>query len=320
MRRKGKYLRYYVKPVRDDRNGLARSIDFYGPLLLVMFATLMAVLAYAGVCAKALVLAAPILALEACFAFWLRKLLRQNAAAHHRAWEAGRICRERIINIGGVEKLTDIVVKILERLDGFSNVQAVNNIPEKNAAGEAGAARALYRGVPVAVGCLLPKEGEGAVSAGRVLEFKEEIKRMGMGEGILVAAGVFSGEAGRAAREGGNRVFLVDLHRLVDLARQTGHEIFPPAPGGRDPVSAGGKQRNRRFFWNALSREKARGYFFCAVLLLSIQHLSGAEMVLKQGYQTFGLINLTLSLYCILSNREGGLPGTAGKRNNPRQP
>lgn len=316
IRNKGKYLRYYLKPVRDDRNSLARNIDFYSPLAAVLLVTLAAAAGYSGGAAKTLLLAVPVMALEVYLAFRLRSVFRNSAAVHNRLWNAGRLCRERIRDLVSTEKLENLVVEILEKLDGFSDVHAVREAVKEDRPGDSGiAVRALFRGAPLAVGCIMPDDEAGSIPAEKVLEFKNELKRLDIKGGVMVAAGSYSGEARRAALEGRDKVILVDLFRLVELARQTGHSIFP----GTDlETGEGGGNRpagRQRLFRNALSREKAKGYFLSSGMLLAMHYLTGPAEALSAGYLAFGLVNMALSMYCLLSNRESDLPGPAGKRD-----
>lgn len=312
-RKKGSCLRYYLRPFQDDRNNLARNIDFYGPLAVILIVTLAAAAGYAGISFRALALALPLMALEVYAAFRIRREFRNKAAVHSRLWKAGRLCQERIKNIGGPGKLEDLVIEILEKIDGFSDVHAVREPDKERIVSGGMSVRALYRGVPLAVSCITPDAEGGLIPAERVLEFKEEMKRLEISQGVLVAAGSYTGEARRAALEGGGKVILVDLYRLVELARQTGHGIFPAVPGeaqaGRGKISAGRK----KLFRIALSREKARGYFLSAGVLLAVHYLTGPEEAFRPVYLAFGLVNLALSMYCLLSNREGDLLGPAGK-------
>lgn len=311
MRRKGRYLRYYLRPLRDDRNILARTVDFYGPLLAFILVTWAAAAWYSGNSYKTFVMAVPLTAAEIYAAFRLRRMLRENAAVHDRMWRAGRQCQERIKNIGGIEKLEKLVVEILEKVEGFSDVHTIKDLAENpNIQGGGISVRALYLGVPVAVGCLAGGGVEEPVAAEKVLKFKEETSSLGHRAGILVAAGVFSGEARRAAREGRKRIALVDLYKLVELARETGHDIFPAATGDRAPAAASRAVMLHKLARIALSREKARSYFFSAGVVLGIYYLAGSEGVYTVVYMVFAAVNMALSIYCLLSNRESDLLGS----------
>lgn len=312
MRRKGRYLRYYTSPLKDDRNTLARVIDFYGPLAAVLLVTWAAAWGYAGGLLKGAVLAAPAMALEVLAAFGIRKAFRDNAAVHERLWRAGRQCQERIKKAGSSRRLEKLVLEILSGLEGFTGVQ-IEGRGGRGPGRKNGviAARALYRGAPLAVGYLPAGEGGGAFGAEKVSAFREEMKKIGINRGILVASGFFSAEAGRAALEGRRetRVALVDLYRLVELARATGHPVFPAAAGS--PVTGGdrGDSRGRRMLRNALTREKARGYSYAAAVMLAMYCLARPGDFFGSGYLFFGAVNLALSVYCLVSNRESDLLG-----------
>ncbi|MCL6610645.1 MAG: restriction endonuclease [Peptococcaceae bacterium] len=310
MRRKGKYLRYYIKPVKDGRNALARSIDFYGPLAAVLLATWVLAGIYAGGLLKALAVSLPLMAVEVYAAFRIRKIFRENAAVHARLWRAGRQCQERIRNIGSARELEKLVVEILEKIDGFTDVHlaGTGGRKEKSRGGSV-AARALLNGVPVAVGCLPPAPDGGQVTADRVLKFREEVKSLDYRVGILVSTGFFSGEARRAALEDRKRVrlILLDLYGLVELARESGHRIFPDAGPGRITAGEAGAGICRRLFRKALAREKARGYFYAACMIAVMYMMTRPTGVFGPGYIFFGAVNLVLSMYCLVSNNENDL-------------
>ncbi|MFZ5632761.1 MAG: restriction endonuclease [Bacillota bacterium] len=310
MRRKGRYLRYYIKPVRDDRNKLARNIDFYGVLLVAMLVTLALAESYSGSHARALVVSVTLMAAEVYIAFKLRKFFLANAGVHNRLWAAGRQCLERIKNIGDAEDLEKLFVEILGKIDGFTDVYTVNAAAgEKDLQDTKIAIRALYRGVPLAVRCLATEPGDSAVAADKVTQFRDEIRNLDIRGGVLVAAGTFSPEARRAALEEKIRITLVDAYRLVELARQTGHRIFPAVTGDTDSGRENRALMYRRMLRIALGREKARGYLFAAGTMLAMYSLTLAADVFSPGYLVFGIINIGLSLYCLLSNRESDLLG-----------
>ncbi len=312
MRRRGRYLRYYLKPLQDDRNSLARNIDFYGPLAAVLMVTWAAAASWTGSRPGLLAVALPLTALEVFLAFRLRRVFRDNAAVHDRLWRAGRQCQERIKKIGSVRKLEKLVVEILEKIDGFTDAHIVGGTARNEKISFTGiGVRALYQGEPVAVGCLLPDAGGSPVPAEKVLKFRQEMQNLDFRRGILVAAGTFSGEARRVALEKGRerRIALVDLYRLVELARLTGHQVFPAAAGDPGTGSDAGADVRRRLLRNALSRDKARGYLYAAVIMLVMCWLTRGADLYGPGYIAFGALNLALSLYCRVSNREDDLLG-----------
>jgi len=316
LRKRGRYLRYCVKPVRDDRNSLARTIDFYGPLAAVLLVTGAVAAGYGGFRPGTLAVALPLMALEVLIAFRLRKWFQSNASLHYRLWTAGRQCQENIKKTGpaGLEKL---MVEILEKIDGFTEVKTTGGHGKKGKHPGGGiSVRALLHGEPVAVACVPPDLDKGLVSPESVIKFREEMKNSGFSAGILAAAGFFTGEARRAALEERKniRIALLDLYRLVELARETGHRVFPSLPGEQ---REGGKKNAgayRGLFRKALAREKSRGYLYAAGIMLAMICITGSGGGIGTGYVLFGVVNLALSLYCLLSNRESDLLGPVRPR------
>jgi len=306
MRARGKYLRYYIKPSGSPRNALARNIDFYGLLFIALLATFASLTAHTGNAARGLLLSVPLMVLEIFFALRIKRLLENAELDHNRLWVAGRQCQERIKSIETSGGLNMLVVEILERIPGFSDVHVVKNQPEDNhSQPKSTSIRALYRGTPVAVGGMA--EGGDSISADKVLQFQQEVKKLDMPAGIMVSAGTFSGEARRAALEGKRNITLVDLYRLVDLARMSGHSIFPALLG--EINSNGGKSAHgyKKLFRNALGREKARSYFLSAGLMMAMYFTSLSLDFWGAAYLLFGIFNLALSIYCVVSNRERDL-------------
>jgi len=172
--------------------------------------------------------------------------------------------------------------------------------------------RALRQGTPLVVGSIMPGEDEEKVTAEKVSIFTGELRRLNMEEGILVAAGAFSNEARRAAREGGKRVTLVDLYRLVELTRVAGHSIFPAQPWLESAGQAGKRQiLYRKLLRNAFLREKARSYLISAAIMIALYCTVVSPGLPGAVYLFFGLANLALALYCIFSNRETDLLGAS---------
>lgn len=306
MRARGKYLRYYIKPSRSHRNALARNIDFYGLLFIALLVTFAFLTAHTGSAARGLLLSVPLMVPVVLIAFRIRKALEDAEMDHHRLWVAGRQCQERIKSIETSDGLNMLLVEILEKMPGFSDVHVIKDRPEDDQIQSTSTAiRALYRGTPVAVGSMV-KEGD-SISADKVLQFQQEIKKLDMPAGIIVAAGTFSGEARRAALEGKKNITLVDLYRLVDLARMSGHSIFPALLG--EMKANGGKVSHgyKKLFRNALGREKAKSYFLSACLMMAIYFTALSLDFWGAAYLLFGILNLALSIYCIVSNRERDL-------------
>lgn len=309
IRRRGRYIKYYVKPVKNGRNTLAKNIDFYGFMAAALVIIFFIMAEYTKNPSSALLYTIFVMVPGYFLALAIKKALDSEDIAHKKMWRSGRLCQERIRELGSEEKLAVLMVEILEKLPGFSDVHLLRENKERNEPGISMDLRALRQGTPVLVGCVMPGEGEDQTAADKLSVFVREMERLNMKEGILVAAGKFSDEARRAAREGKKRIALVDLYRLVDLARLTGHDIFPavlPDSGARN-----GKRNiiYRRLFRNAFTRKKARGYFLSAAVMTVLYYTVAAPGLTGVVYIIFGALNLSLALYCIASNRETDLLG-----------
>lgn len=300
----GKYIRYYIKPAVDGRNALARNIDFYGPLALLLLATYALVAGYTGSYLLALILGIPVMAGEIFIALRLRKVFQNNTIMHNRLWTAGRKCQEDIGRITDIEEFSKLVIEILGKVPGLTDVHTVKDRGKKGQQlGIDIAARALCQGVPIAIGCLNADSDNSKLNAAGIFQFKDEMKNLNIREGILVAADNFSVEARRAAQEGKNKIVLVDQYKLVELARLTGHPVFPTAS---DPDSGMEKKSPlyKSLIRHAFVREKAKGYFFAGGIMLLLYYIAQVADFFNTGYLLFGVLNLGLSLYCLLSNRE----------------
>ncbi|MFZ5644009.1 MAG: restriction endonuclease [Bacillota bacterium] len=312
LRDRGRYLKYYIKPAGNGRNLLSTNIDFYGLLAFALLSTYLALAVYTGSPLKATYYGIPLMIAEAYAAFRIRRALEKEANAHKRLWRAGRLCQEKIKSLGSSTNLEVLVMEVLEKLPGFSDVHVLKDemeLDDKNDSNISLGLRALYQGRPVLVGCIVPEEGK-SISHENVSAFIEEVKRINIKEGIMVAGGIFTTEAKRAAREGKKRIILIDLYRLVEFCRQAGHVIFSPV---QNDVNGDKVQKHsnvlRVFLRFAFSREKARGYLLSGLIMIVLYMTTLSSGILGIGYLFFGAINLALSLYCIVSNRELDLIG-----------
>ncbi|MFZ5595609.1 MAG: restriction endonuclease [Bacillota bacterium] len=306
-RNRGKYLKYYIKPAGNGRNILAKNIDFYG-LLAAAFIVISGLTAgYTGDLSRAALISFSAMAVITYAAFRIRRSLEMEARAHMSMWKAGRLCQDRIKNIGGGD-LEKLISELLEKLPGFSDVHLVKKTEEDAPENYCDVpVRAIYRGETVGIGCLLPGESGQSIPVERVTQFIDRIKELGIKKGILVAAGVFSGEAKRVAVEEKRTVKLLDIYRLVDLCRVTGHRMFPTLSNENKEaeIKTG---TYRRLFRNALRREKAKSYLLTSILMF-LMFFTAPEGLLRAVYAAFSLINLFLSVYCVISNRETEIIG-----------
>lgn len=314
IRARGRYMRYYVRPARPE-SSLAKNIDFYGLLLAASIIVFTISAHFAGSLSKGLLMAVTMMLPVAYMAFKIRKAMEEEAAVHGKMWRAGRICRERIRNISAIDGLNTLVAEILEKIPGYSGVHVLNDSPGKKGDNSVSiAVTALHEGGPVVVGCVIPDDGDSPVPPEKIACILEKIKSPDIKGGILATSGTFSGEARRAALELKKSVTLADLYRIVDLARETGHEIFPV--GGYGGIAEKDKStfRHKKLIRFALEREKAKKYLYSAGLLLAMYYIAGGADAFSAGYPAFAAINLLLAVYCIISNREKDLLGAAGKR------
>ncbi len=304
MRSKGKYPRYYIMPSDSPRNTLARNIDFYGLIFILLLTTCAALTAHTGSASRGLLLSVPLMIPAVLAAFKIRRSLDRAAMDHRRLWVAGRQCQEKIKNIGTSGGMNTLVVEILEKTTGFSDVHIIKDRPEDQRHTCSAPIRALYRGAPVAVGTMV--DDGGSITAERVLQFKQEIRKLDIPAGILIAAGTFSGEARRAALEGKKNITLVDLYRLVDLARLSNHSTFPLLGELKANENRVSRDYNK-LFRNALGKEKARSYFLSAGLMFTMYFTFVTLDFWGPAYLLFGIFNLAIAIYCIVSNREKDL-------------
>lgn len=312
VRLRGRYIKYYVRPVRNGRNELAKSIDFFGFMAAALVIIFFIMAEYTKNPLRALLYTVPVIIPGYFLVLRIKKSLESERLAHKKLWLAGRLCQERIRALGSAEKISIILSEILEKLPGFSDVHRLRENGDNKELNLNMDLRALRQGNPALVGCIMPVEGENEIAADKVLLFVREIKRLNLEEGILAAAGKFSAEASRAAREGRKKITLVDLYRLVELSRLTGHDIFP---AGLLPDSEGtlGKKRilRQKLFRNAFTREKARGYLGAALVMMAL-YCTVASGLTGALYLLGAAVNLSLALYCIASNREIDLLGSPG--------
>jgi len=314
-RMSGAYRRYYIKPLKDDRNVLAKNIDFLSTILAAAIITAAVNSIFCTNYRDLLYLTIPMLTVEFIVALRLRSSIGSKAAVHKKLWRSGRQCQENIKKIARDGSPDKLLMEILAKIPGFSDVHAIKE-EDRDIDTMSIKMRAIYRGQPVAVSCL-KGDGDGktdnTVHIESIIKFKGELQKNNMGAGILAAAATFSSEAKRSSREGKKRIVLIDIYKLVEMARITGHPVFPSA-GADAGQKPGGSFAYHRFFSNALARDKAKGYLTAAGVIMALYYLNGPSAGYDMFYIITGVFNMIMAAYCFVSNREDDLAGLIGKR------
>lgn len=309
MRRNGRNIKYYIKPFNDERNSLAKGLDFYGPLIILIVLTWLAIRITIGSNFKAVIVSIFITAIELYGAFHLREFFRGMAQTHKKRWSEGRRCQEKIKKLKSEYQLVELVAEILGKIPGFSNVEIIAN--KEKSEMRSIPLQAVLKNELIAVDFIMPEtKVKGDISSDAVLESREKMLNNGYSVGIIVTTGYFTGDAKRAALENRKkiRIALVDIYMLVDLARETNHIIFKPT----EPEELKGSDRSlgyKAISRSIFSKDKVKGYWLSSGLLMIMLFLfrTSESIILIYVYSLFAAVNFLLGFYCLISNRENNL-------------
>jgi hypothetical protein len=311
-------MRYYIKPDEDGRNQLARRIDFYGTLIAAMLLTVVFIQGAVGSPLRTLLYALPLWVLEIIAAYVIKARKERIYALHSRIWLAGKESLAKIQSMTKPAQFTELVRQIMCGLPYCRDVHAVQaGEPERRDI----SLRAVCNGIPVVINADLPGGDMKETGPEQVMLFIEEMEKSKLCTGILISAGEFSEEARRVALEAGKgyAIRLVNVVKLVELARQAGHDIFSVVGSRPERVKAASGHINRkRIIIGALSgRRKSISYLTAAVIMASL-YLAFNMGPYNSMYLASALFNLALALYCLRAAGEKELlasPETIGPKN-----
>ncbi|KJS16214.1 MAG: hypothetical protein VR69_09995 [Peptococcaceae bacterium BRH_c4b] len=317
-RRTGRLMRYYIKPADDGRNRLARRIDFYGTLMVTMLLTLLFIQGAVGNPVKALIYALPLWAVEVIIANVIKTRKKNIYILHRRIWLAGKEALAKIQGMTSPDQFTELVRQIMCGLPYCSDVHAVRaeDLERRDIS-----LRAVCNGIPVVINTDLPGGDSKETGPEQVLSFIGEIERSGLRSGIMISTGEFSEEAGSVALETGKgyAIRLVNVVKLVELARQAGHEIFSVEGSKPEQMKvAPGHLNRKRMFREALSGRKKGISYLTASVIMAALYLAFNMGSYNTMYLAFALFNLALALYCLWTAGEKELLDqleTIGSRN-----
>ncbi len=303
-RDRGALLRYFIqKPKKDDRTTVGKGVDYIGGLLLVWLAGFLLLLNLSGKPAFSLAISLLLLAGEALA---LKKVLAgrdKRRQMQQGLWSAG----QRFMDDLGShprQEFTSLIKDLLNNLPGFGQL-TIRSGRKKQAQWDALIdIKGIFRDVPLGVKCLR-REGEQRVAAAEISAFFGALREAGLKNGLFITSGDFASGAIQVTREAaraGIKIMLVNRYGLIDLARQAGIGVFGPDAGKPAGAAKAGKQRRMDVFLDTAfgSRKKAKGYFWCGLLLY------GGYLLLKDTapfsliYLFFAALNLLLGAGSLL--------------------
>lgn len=296
----GRLMRYYVKPAEDNRNHLARWIDFYGMLLVAVMLTFMVMYAAMEQPLRALLYSLPFWALEIAALLNIKAKKRNSYILHKKIWMAGRDALASIQGIKTRDDFSILVSQIFNKLFFCKDV----HVAKRNDGENSGVSlRAVCNGVSVVISCDVPEGDKKETGPERVAEFVEEMKTAGLNGGVLVSSGDFSEEAKAVAADAG-RIYIIRLVnsvKLVELARQAGHEIFSLEDVDQLKISDhAGYNNSRRMLKAAVgNRKRGFGYLSTSLILFAMYLTLNIPGSFNAFYLAFAFINMGLYLYCV---------------------
>ncbi|OAT85513.1 restriction endonuclease [Desulfotomaculum copahuensis] len=304
-RRAGELKRYYVKPRADQRNIMARRLDFYGTLLL-LWLILLVFLAAIRPLPTALAAASAI----SLFAGWLagkmqkkRLLLERH---YQQVWTAASRFREKLKQAGSREELAALVFPLLKTLPRFEEVT------DKKKGAASPFSRARYLGIPVSVHYL--PAGETPAGSAAVQSLLATLPAGKTNNAIFAAAGEFTPDAVRLVNSVKSRfnIALLDERQLVALAGRA-RQLEGRAKAETQVATPDGTEYTGQAFagWKQVffRPRKSRGYLFTGALLLAAYAWLARFTPYAGLYLAFGLVNLVLAVACLAVGRMETAPG-----------
>ena len=293
---KNRHWRFYLQPQEDKRNKLARWVDHYGILLLVMVATYLIVLNIARP-GTALILSLPLFVMELGLARKINKTKQTTYLNHKKIWRAASLCREELSGLDSSAELFTAVKGLMLKLEKFKGTR-FRKIPYTMDQGVF-----LYRftsmGVPVALGVAALTGGGKTIQWQQVMDFLNNIKGLGYKNAIYVTNGNFSDDVRRlaAGQSKSINMRLLDITDLVDLSRLAGYGSFSrdeDMTKGLSPAGAG--QMHGSFLRATVSggRKKSYRYLWAAFIIAAMYFFTGVQGPATLLYYLLGVVNLIL--------------------------
>lgn len=300
-RRKGKLMRYFIKPAEDNRNKLARWLDFYGVLIILMFMTFVVLFNATNHWGKTFLYALPLCGLEAIVA-WRIKIKKGMVQSLHKAiWSAGKQALAKIQKIENQHEFETLVFDILHNLSYCQDAHFVQNPGLIGEVKKPGMMRVQCNQVSLVVHCHIPGD-TGLTGSEQLKILLSQIETSGLQGGLLVSSGDFSEETKTLALENGKQfsLRLINAAKLVELAREAKHAIFPLDTSEEKPGMPQGEtwqQKNRAR--ELLGKQKKKSYYLLVSIVLVGMLVFPLPVFLKIVYLVFAVINLMLYLYCL---------------------
>lgn len=316
---KNRYWRFYLQPQEDTRNKLARWVDHYGVLLLVMAVTYIIVLNIARP-GTALILSLPLLIIEFGLARKVNKIKQTAYLNHKKIWRAANLCREELSSLESSAELFNVVKGLLLKLEKFKGTR-FRKIPF---AMDQGAL--LYRftsmGAPVALGVMALPGDNKTLQWNQVQHFINNIKGLGYKNTIFITNGKFSDDVRRlaAGKSRSINLRLLDIIELVDLSRMTKYGYFSQDEDNHKGLSPAGVGQTPGSFLRATvsgGRKKSYRYLGAALIIAAMYFVTGVQGAAALLYYLLGVVNLIL--FIKLYKDSDGLMGESLESFSPVQ-
>ncbi len=281
---------YYVQnPARDDRTRLARVIDILLSLLLVWLLAALAVRVVPMAPVYSGLITVLALALGTLLVVWYYKHKNKTLHQHQDIWYSARKCRE---NLKELESPGDFVVLVKELME---NILPITGFKVLAPGGDSTIDLTGYiRNRKVGIMCVNSGPDDPKITTGEMQKFYTEVKQAGFDNGIVFTSGSFTDETRRFVRRirGRVRIYLVDGHAVLRMARRANHPVFPDEKWREEKESRiSGLEMALSIKENIMfSRGKALSLVLLGIVFIVISALQSG--FIGTVYLAIGVINL----------------------------
>ncbi|MQL51022.1 hypothetical protein GFC01_01805 [Desulfofundulus thermobenzoicus] len=295
-RRRRELLRFHIKPPGDERNPIARWLDFYGTLMIFWLVCLV-FLASLWPPPEALTVS---LAISAGLGLLGRKAYRERLKReklYRQLRETGERYREELQKPQTGAELAALLLPVFKKLPGFELKQKRQ---EKKGAGGGPEAvvLAVYHGKPVMI--LFIPAGRSPAGKDVITAMAQTMDERGFDHALLITPGEFTPEAvhlAAALKKKGRRLALIPGRELIYLAAQA-QRGKPPGTGEQRHITL--RQPLQRLKMVSLDRRKVRPYLAAGSFLLIARFFLGVNHPLAGLYLVLGAANLVLAVCSLL--------------------
>lgn len=280
---KKRLMRYYKKPLKDDRSKVAHLIDFYGILLLVLLITFI----WLFNVTKGIFLPSLACILESFIAWKFKNLKKHKIYLQKSSLKASNLAWNNIKKIKQQQELAELSRQIFKKLAYCQEVNELTS-PKALEANPSTAFKVKINNLELLVDC---RQDEKEIKLDRINNFWQKVKSLGLDGGIFVTSGTFSEEINQSEIKG-YLLRLIDGFSLAKLALETGNDISTI-----EELEQSSKRKIS--FKDLLRKQGRRKEYLVASIVMAIMLIFPLPPYLRYFYLAFLLLNLFLYVYTL---------------------